>query len=106
MIKGRSSAVTCSFLSTLDLVVTLRIEKDLKEDEEIIKQSAASIILDYFNVDNRSFGQEFNPQDLAKNIFSLPTVIFATIDNYEQPVRVDFNEFIQLNNFTINVVRI
>ena len=98
--------VVDGLVRTLDLVVTLRIEKDLKEDEEIIKQSAASIILDYFNVDNRSFGQEFNPQDLAKNIFSLPTVIFATIDNYEQSVTVDFNEFIQLNNFTINVVRI
>lgn len=98
--------VVDGLVRTLDLVVSIRISKDLKEDEEILKQSVASIILDYFNVDKRSFGQEFNPQDLARKIFELPLVIFATVDNYPEPVRVDFNEFIQINNFTINVVRV
>lgn len=91
---------------TLDLSVSIRVSKELKEDEEVIKQTVSNIILDYFNVDNREFGQEFVPQDLAREIFTLPSVIFATVDNYDQVVRVDFNEFIQLNNYTINLVRV
>lgn len=93
-------------IRTLDIVTTIRISRENKEDEEVIKQSVASIVTSYFNVDNRDFGQEFVPQDLAREIFSLPSVIFATIDNYEGTVKVDFNEFIQLNNIVINVVRV
>jgi hypothetical protein len=98
--------VVDGLIRTLDIVTTLRISKELKENEEVIKQNVASIITSYFNVDNRDFGQEFVPQDLAREIFSLPSVIFATIDNYEGAIKVDFNEFIQLNNFTINIVRV
>jgi len=93
-------------IRTLDLVVTIRVSKELKEDEEVIKQQVASVITSYFNVDNRDFGQQFVPQDLSREIFGLPSVIFATIDNYDDTVKVDFNEFIQLNNYTINVVRV
>ena len=93
-------------IRTLDLVVTIRVSKELKEDEEVIKQQVASVITSYFNVDNRDFGEQFVPQDLSRQIFALPSVIFATIDNYNDTVKVDFNEFIQLNNYTINVVRV
>ena len=98
--------VVDGLIRTLDIITTIRIPKELKESEEVIKQSVASIINSYFNVDNRDFGEEFVPQDLAREIFAIPSVIFATIDNYEGAVKVDFNEFIQLNNFTINVVRV
>lgn len=93
-------------IRTLDLVVTLRVSRELLEDEEVIKQTVSEIIKNYFNVDNRDFGERFVPQDLAREIFELPEVVFATIDNYEGTVFVDFNEFIQLNNYTINIVRV
>ena len=104
--KQDSIVVFDGLIRTLDIITTIRIPKELKESEEVIKQSVASIINSYFNVDNRDFGEEFVPQDLAREIFAIPSVIFATIDNYEGTVKVDFNEFIQLNNFTINVVRV
>ena len=98
--------VVDGLIRTLDLVVTLRVSKELKEDEEVIKNDAAQVIQDYFQVEKREFGETFVPQDLAREVFALPSVIFATIDNYADPVVVDFNEFIQLNNFTINIVRV
>lgn len=93
-------------IRTLDLVVTIRLSRELTQDEEVIKNSVGQVILDYFNVGNREFGERFVPQDLARNIFELPEVIFATVDNYEGTVFVDFNEFIQLNNYTINIERV
>lgn len=98
--------VVDGLIRTLDLVMTLRVSKELKEDEEVIKNDVSLVIQNYFNVENREFGQTFVPQDLAREVFALPSVIFATVDNYPEPVEVDFNEFIQLNNFTINIVRV
>lgn len=98
--------VVDGLIRTLDLVISIRISREIKEDEEVIKAQVANIIQDYFNVSNREFGQEFIPQDLSRRIFELPSVIFATVDNYDMAVKVDFNEFIQLNNYTINVVRV
>lgn len=98
--------VVDGLIRTLDLVITIRVSKELKEDEEVIKNDVALVIQNYFNVENRAFGQTFVPQDLAREIFALSSVIFATVDNYQEPVQVDFNEFIQLNNFSINIVRV
>ena len=98
--------VVDGLIRTLDLVVTARVSRELLEDEEVIKQDIATIITDYFNTENREFGQEFVPQDLSRHIFALNSVLFATIDNYDSAVKVDFNEFIQLNNFSINIVRV
>ena len=91
---------------TLDLVTTIRVSRELLEDEEAIKTKVANVITKYFSVGNRDFGESFIPQELAREIFALPEVVFATIDNYPQRVFVDFNEFIQLNNYTINIERV
>lgn len=93
-------------IRTIDLIVTIRVDKEVRENEEIIKLQARDKILNYFNVDNREFGQEFNPQDLAREVFTVPAIRFATIDNYRETIRIDFNEIIQLNNLTINIVRV
>jgi len=98
--------VVDGLIRTLDLVLTIRISREIKEDEEVIKSQASNIIESFFDVNRREFGQEFIPQALAREVFELPSVIFATVDNYEDTVKVDFNEFIQLNNYTINVVRV
>lgn len=91
---------------TLDLVVSLRVDKNIREQEEVIKNQIRALIQSYMSIDNRSFGQEFIPQDLARTIFQNPYVLFATVDNYPDVVKIDFNEIIQLNNLTINIVRV
>jgi len=98
--------VVDGLIRTLDLVVTIRVDREVKEQEEVIKAQVRDTILTYMNIGNRNFGQEFNPQDLAREIFQNPYVVFATIDNFPQVVKADFNEIIQLNNLAINVVRV
>lgn len=98
--------VVDGLIRTLDLVITARIDREIREQEEIIKTQIRDIILNYMNIGNREFGQEFNPQDLARAIFQNDYVIFATVDNYPEVVKVDFNEIIQLNNLTINITRV
>ena len=93
-------------IRTIDLIVTARIDREIKANEETIKLKIRDAILSYFNVDNRLFGQEMNPQEIAREIFNIPEVRYATIDNFPETVKVDFNEIIQLNNLTINLVRV
>ena len=93
-------------IRTIDLVVTARIDREIRDNQEAIKLKIRDTLLNYFNVDNRDFGQELNPSDIAREIFQIPEVIFATVDNYPEVVHIDFNEIIQLNNLTINLVRV
>ena len=93
-------------IRTIDLVVTARIDREIRDNQEAIKLKIRDTLLTYFNVDNRNFGQELNPSDIAREIFQIPEVIFATVDNYPEVVHIDFNEIIQLNNLTINLVRV
>ena len=98
--------VVDGLIRTLDLVVTIRIDKDLKPIEGQIQQQVSNVILEYFGVDNADFGQPFIATDLNRKIFSLPDVRYSTVDNLPEVTRVDFNEIIQLNNFTINTVTV
>lgn len=98
--------VVDGLIRTLDLIVTLRVDRNVKEQEEVIKAQARDTILSYMSIGNREFGREFNPQDLAREIYQNPYIIFATVDNYPEVVKIDFNEIIQLNNLTVNLVRI
>lgn len=98
--------VVDGLIRTLDLAITVRIDKELKVNEEIIKLQVRDTLLDYFSVDNRDFGQELNPQEVAKVVFSLPMIRYATVDNFNSTIQVDFNEIVQLNNLLINIVRV
>jgi hypothetical protein len=91
-------------IRTLDLIITLRIDNKYQALENNIKNKASVKILDHFNVDNNDFGKAFNPQELLYKIFEVPEVRFATIDNASESIKVGFNEIVQLNNYTINVV--
>jgi predicted phage baseplate assembly protein len=93
-------------IRTIDLIITARIDREVKSNEETIKLKIRDAVLSYFNVDNRLFGQEMNPQEVAREIFNIPEVRYATVDNFPETVKVDFNEIIQLNNLTINLVRV
>jgi len=93
-------------IRTLDLVTTIRIDKEDKQNEDQIKASVRNKILTYMNVDNRSFGQSLGVSELNRQIFEIDEVRYSTLDNLGQDVLVDFNEIIQLNNLTINVAYI
>lgn len=98
--------VVDGLIRTIDLVVTARIDREIRDNQEAIKLKIRDTLLNYFNVDNRDFGQELNPSEIAREVFQIPEVIFATVDNYPEVVHIDFNEIIQLNNLTINLVRV
>jgi hypothetical protein len=97
--------VVCDgLIRTLDVAVTIRVDKELDEFEPQIQQEVATVILNYFDVDNTDFGEAFNPAHLNRKIFELPNVRFSSVDNIETPIIVDFHEIIQLNNFTIETL--
>ena len=90
-------------IRTLDLVVTIKLDKILAPKEESIKQAAREKIVNFFMVDNFDFGKALSLADLNRTIFEIPDVRFSSVDNLDYDVKVDFNEIIQLNNLTINV---
>jgi hypothetical protein len=90
-------------IRTLDLVATIKIDEEEKNNQTQIINKVRDKILTYMNVDNRDFGQALNLAELNRQIFEVDEVRFSTIDNLEKDVTVDFNEIIQLNNLTINI---
>jgi uncharacterized phage protein gp47/JayE len=87
----------------LDLVCTIRIDLEQKENEEPIKAKVRNKILNYLSIDNTEFGEDLIVADLNRQIFEVDEVRFSTLDNVGQDIRIDFNEIIQLNNLIINV---
>ena len=94
--------VVDGLIRTLDLMINIAMDKKFKKVETEIVTKTRTKILDYFNVDNTDFGEPFVPQDLIRQILELPEVRYATVDNVESTLKVNFNEVIQLNNLTIN----
>jgi len=90
-------------IRTLDLIVSVNIDKELKGRAEVIKAQVRDAIQTFFLVDNNDFGKTLVLQDLNRKIFELDDVRFSTIDNLSNDVTVDFNEIIQLNNLTITL---
>ena len=98
--------VVDGLIRTLDLVVTVRVDRELKPIQSKIQQEVSEVILEFFNIDNSDFGDPFVSSELSREIFNLPNVRYSTVDNLPEVTEVDFNEIIQLNNFTINIVLI
>tara|TARA_R110000796_G_scaffold109241_3_gene220626 strand:- start:1369 stop:2979 length:1611 start_codon:yes stop_codon:yes gene_type:complete len=96
--------VVDGLVRTLDIVVTVRIDRELETFESQIEQEVANVIVQYFNIDNADFGQPFVSTELNREIFRLPSVRYSTVDNLPEVTTVEFNEIIQLNNFTVNTV--
>ena len=90
-------------IRTLDLVTTVKIDREQEENQNLIKAKVTNKILNYMNVDNREFGQQLSISELNRQIFEIDEVRFSTIDNLDQDVVIDFNEIIQLNNLIINI---
>ena len=98
--------VVDGLIRALDLVVTVRIDKELERMEPEIQTVVRDNILKYFFVDNIEFGQALYLQDLARSIHNVEAVRFATVDNISDDIMVEHNEIIQLNNLTINMISI
>jgi len=91
-------------IRTIDIVVQLTVDTKFQNKEASIKANASRIVLDYFNVSNREFGESFFPQDISREIFTaIPEVRLAEVTNYEKPITLEFNEILQLNNFNITL---
>lgn len=95
--------VVDGLIRTLDLVCTIRIDLEQKQNEDSIKGKVRDKILNYLSIDNTEFGEALIVADLNRQIFEVDEVRFSTLDNVNQDIRVDFNEIIQLNNLIINV---
>ena len=89
---------------TVDLVITLNVEREFKDLEVTIKRSATLQLLSFFAVDNMDFGKPFEKVELERKLFQVPEIRFAIVENLPQSVNVDFNEIIQLNNFSFDIV--
>ena len=98
--------VNDGYISTLDLVISIRLEARLKGREQEIELKVRDSVLDYFQVVNRNFGESFVPQDLIRSLYALREIRFATVDNVPSTVEIDFNSIIQLNNLVINTIYI
>ena len=96
--------VNDGLVRTLDLTITLRLDKEYKELEESIKRKVSTQILSFFAVDNMEFDKDFLKVELERKMFQLSEVRFATIDNIPDIVAVDHNEIIQLNNFSLDIL--
>ena len=99
-------AVVDGLIRTLDIVVTIRIDRELENFQSTVEQEVAEVIRNHFLLDNTDFGKAFISTELSREIFRLPNVRYSTVDNLPEVTEVDFNEIIQLNNFTINTVLI
>ena len=90
-------------IRTLDLVTTIRIDREEENNQDQIKAKVRDKIMTYMNVDNRDFGEDFLVAEMNRQIFEVDEVRYSTIDNIGENLTIDFNEIIQLNNLTINV---
>ena len=89
---------------TLDLVVTITLDENLRRSEARVLQSARDSIVNYMGMDNTDFSEPFVPQDLIRVLLDDEKDIrFAEVTNVDKHISVGFNEIIQLNNLAIRV---
>ena len=91
-------------IRTLDLVVTITLDEKFRRSEASLIQSARTSIINYMNMDNTDFGEPFVPQDLVRVILlDESNIRYADVNNVESPIKLGFNEIVQLNNLAIRV---
>jgi len=96
--------ISDGLIRTLDLIVTVNIDRRFQGVESTLVTKVSNVIKDYFLSDNMDFGDSISFASLNRVIFGIEEVKFSTIDNFEEElISVDFNEIIQLNNTVINV---
>ena len=95
--------VVDGLVRSLDLHVTAVIDKEHKYIEEAIKSDVRDKILQFFHVDNLSFGKTLYLSAITRSLIDVSKVLYIKLDNLDSDVPVDFNEIIQLNNVVITI---
>lgn len=95
--------VVDGLVRTLDLIVTVKVDRKLQPKDQLIKSKVRNAILDFMAVDNREFGETLVVADLNRVIFEIEEVRISSIDNVPENIKVEFNELIQLNNLLIKI---
>tara|TARA_R110001583_G_scaffold69844_1_gene197963 strand:+ start:10817 stop:12433 length:1617 start_codon:yes stop_codon:yes gene_type:complete len=91
-------------IRTVDLVVTISIDKEFEGVEGVVTSVVADVVSEYFLSDNWDFGDSLVVADLNRSIIDIPEVRFSSIDNLKSDeIPAEFNEIIQLNNIDISV---
>ena len=88
-------------IRTLDLNITIVLDKKFDKQKAALLARAKNIVVNYFNVDNLEFGEDFEPQSLIKSILEEPQIRFASVDNVNYRINIGFREIFQLNNVVI-----
>jgi len=97
--------VVDGLVRTVDLVLRIVVNSELKLQEEQIKLKAITSIVDFFNVDNRNFGETIHFGDLTRKIFDdVSEIKYALVENFDvDELTLNFNEIVQLNNAEVNM---
>ena len=90
-------------IRTLDLNCTLMVDSSDTYRRNAIKQQAADGLLNYFDVDNREFGEALSLSKLQNFMNDIPGVRYFKVDNFPGDIVANINEIIQLNNFELTV---
>lgn len=95
-------ALVDGLVRTVDLNIEVTLDRRFETNEGTIKSRVVDVVLNYFNVDNREFGEDFFPEEVARDIFTeVSEVRVARVTNYDQPLPLEFNEILQLNNVQV-----
>ena len=95
--------VVDGLIRTLDLVTTVKVDREQEANQEAVKTKVRNAILNFMSVDRQEFGQDVLVADLNRAIFEVDEVRYSTLDNVGQDITIDFNEIAQINNVTINI---
>jgi len=96
--------VVDGLVRTVDLSMTVFVDRFFLKKEIEILQRSSDMVKNYFNVDNREFGERIWLDDINRAVFNgVQEVKIATIDNLDKDIQLNYNEIIQLNNLVINV---
>jgi len=87
---------------TLDLVVTVYLDRNKSAVQENVKADVSQRITSYLSYDSMDFGKPLRFPELANFVMQNPDVRFFKVTNYDEDIYVNFNEIIQLNNFELN----
>lgn len=90
-------------IRTLDIKATIFIDKTYIPFEEDIKRTAATTILNFFDLSKREFGERLRIDELNRELFTIPEIRFSRLNNLNDDIKLNFNEILQLNNIELNV---
>ena len=93
-------------IRTLDLVLKVGIDESDYFRAEEIKAKVALKAQNHFAVPFSEFGKTFSKAELLRSLFEVEEVLYVTIDNVQDRIRLEPNEIVQINNLVIQLERV